>query len=82
MEKPFKKPSEDLLKFLGSDSPPRNIRELIAHCRGNLRKIASYWDGDSKKTVRGVIQDLGLSEALEQARGKGKAPARNRLGMP
>jgi len=44
------------------------MRELIRHCNGNLRKIASSWDCDSEKTVRGVIKDLGLWEELEQAR--------------
>jgi DNA-binding NtrC family response regulator len=46
------------------------LRALIRHCRGNLRKIASYWDCDSEKTVRAVIRDFGLWEELEQVRGE------------
>lgn len=42
---------------------------LIQHCNGNLRKIASYWDCDSEKTVRALIKELGLWEDLDRARG-------------
>jgi len=44
------------------------MRALIRHCRGNLRKIASMWDCDSEKTVRGLIKDLELWDELERAR--------------
>jgi len=44
------------------------MRALIRHCKGNLRKIVSFWDCDSEKTVRTLIRDLGLWEELERAR--------------
>ena len=46
------------------------LKALIRHCRGNLRKIASYWDCDSEKTVRAVIREFGLWDELEQVRGE------------
>jgi DNA-binding NtrC family response regulator len=44
------------------------MQALIHHCKGNLRKIVSYWDCDSEKTVRALIKDLGLWEELEESR--------------
>ncbi len=46
------------------------LRALIRHCGGNLRKITSYWDCDSERTVRTLIKRLGLWAELLAARSR------------
>jgi len=50
------------------------LRVLIRHCGGNLRKITSYWDCDSERTVRSLIQRLGLWDELQAARRQRNQP--------
>ncbi len=44
------------------------LRAVIRHCGGNLRRIASYWDCSSERTVRALVKRLGLWEELVKAR--------------
>ncbi len=44
------------------------LRALIQHCKGNLRRITTYWDCTSERTVRTLVKRFGLWDELEQAR--------------
>ena len=46
------------------------LRAVIRHCGGNLRRIASYWDCTSERTVRAQVKRLGLWEELVKARSR------------
>jgi DNA-binding NtrC family response regulator len=44
------------------------LKAVIRHCGGNLRRIASYWDCSSERTVRALVKKLGLWDELVRAR--------------
>ena len=46
------------------------LEALIEECQGDLALIGRYWDHHSEKTLRALIQRLGLVEQLQAARAK------------
>jgi DNA-binding NtrC family response regulator len=46
------------------------LEALIEECHGDLALIGQYWDHHSEKTLRALIQRLGLAERCQEARNK------------
>jgi len=48
------------------------LEVLIRHCRGNIRKMAAYWDRSSPFTLRALLKRFGLWDAVLRARNSEK----------